>query len=108
MASPFDFDGAAAIVATMHGKKQLIEPALTVLGLHVLTAPSIDTDHYGTSTRDINRTGSQCDTLLAKAPAGLDLSYKADFSVASEGAFGPQCGDGWLNPTAQNWTLKWD
>jgi hypothetical protein len=89
MALAFDFDGTAAVVVTMHGKEQVIEPALAALGLHFLTAPSIDTDHYGTFTRDIDRTGGQCDALLAKAQAGLDLSPKADFSMASEGAFGP-------------------
>lgn len=89
MALAFDFNGKAAIVATMHGKEQVIEPALAGLGLHFLTPPSIDTDCFGTFTREIERTGSQCDALLAKAQAGLDLSPKAEFAVASEGAFGP-------------------
>ncbi len=35
-------DGKAAIVATLHGKEQVIELALAGLGLHFLTVPSID------------------------------------------------------------------
>ena len=89
MTLAFDLDGKAAIVATMHGKERVIEPAFTALGLRFLTAPSIDTDRFGTFTRDVDRAGSQRDALLAKAQAGLDLSPDAAFALASEGAFGP-------------------
>jgi hypothetical protein len=89
MSLAFDLDGRAVVIATMHGKEQVIEPALAGLGLHFLSAPSIDTDRFGTFTRDIGRAGSQRDALLAKAQAGLDLSPDADFALASEGAFGP-------------------
>lgn len=85
----FELDGKAAVVATMHGKGRVIEPAFAPLGLRFLAAPSIDTDCYGTFTRDIGRAGSQRDALLAKAQAGLDLLPEADFALASEGAFGP-------------------
>ncbi|MBU3991264.1 MAG: hypothetical protein KKA12_01705 [Alphaproteobacteria bacterium] len=89
MSLAFDLDGKTAVIATMHGKEQVIEPALAGLGLRFLAAPAIDTDRFGTFTRDIARAGSQRDALLAKAQAGLDLSHEADFAVASEGAFGP-------------------
>lgn len=89
MATAFDLDDKAAVIATMHGKGRVIEPALAVLGLRFLAAPPIDTDRYGTFTRDVGRAGSQRDALLAKAQAGLDLAPEADFAVASEGAFGP-------------------
>ena len=67
----FELEGKAAVVATMHGKGRVIEPAFAPLGLRFLAAPSIDTDCYGTFTRDIGRAGSQRDALLAKAQAGL-------------------------------------
>lgn len=89
MSRAFDLDGKAAVVVTMHRKEQVIEPALAGLGLRFLAAPSIDTDRYGTFTRDVGRAGSQREALSAKAQAGLDLSPEADFSLASEGAFGP-------------------
>ena len=73
----------------MHGKGRVIEPAFAGLGLRFLAAPSIDTDRFGTFTRDVDRMGSQREAVLAKAQAGLDLSTKADFALASEGAFGP-------------------
>ena len=89
MGLPLSLVGKSAVVATMHGKEQVIRPSLSLLGLSFLPAPSIDTDRFGTFTREIQRTGNQKDALLAKAQAGLELSPKADFAIASEGAFGP-------------------
>lgn len=73
----------------MHGKHRVIEPVLARLGLRFLPLPPIDTDRYGTFTREIGRSGSQREALLAKAQAGLDMCLDADFAIASEGAFGP-------------------
>lgn len=89
MARPFELAGRSAIVVTMHGKEQALEPALGRLGLRFLPAPSLDTDLFGTFTRDVARAGSQREALLAKARAGLQVAPGADFAVASEGAFGP-------------------
>lgn len=88
-AAAFDLHGKAAIIVTMHGKAEVIEPALAGLGLRFLASPRIDTDLYGTFTRDVGRAGSQRDAVLAKAQAGLDLMPEADYALASEGAFGP-------------------
>jgi len=73
----------------MHGKDLVIAPALEQLGLRVIACPGLDTDSFGTFTRDIARSGNQHAALLAKAKAGLALAGQADFAVASEGAFGP-------------------
>lgn len=89
MSQAFDLDGKTGVIATMHGKEQVIEPALAELGLRCVAATAINTDRFGTFTRDIVRAGSQRDALLAKAQAGLDIMPEADFAVASEGAFGP-------------------
>lgn len=89
MSRAFDLDGKTAVIATLHGKEQVIAPGLAALGLRFLAAPAINTDRFGTFTRDIDRAGSQREALLAKAKAGLDLAHEADFAVSSEGAFGP-------------------
>lgn len=89
MGLPLSLEGKSAVVATMHGKEQVIRSSLSSLGLSFLPVPSIDTDRFGTFTREIHRTGNQKDALLAKAQAGLELSPKADCAIASEGAFGP-------------------
>lgn len=86
---PFETRGRTAVVATMHGKERVIIPALAPLGLAFLPCPAIDTDRFGTFTRDIRRAGSQRAALDAKARAGLAAAPGADYAVASEGAFGP-------------------
>jgi hypothetical protein len=89
MRDPWDLAGRRAVVATMHGKTAVIAPVLAPLGLTCVTCQGLDTDRFGTFTRDIARSGSQTDALLAKARAALDLDPTADFALASEGAFGP-------------------
>lgn len=78
--------GKTAVVATMHGKERVIIPTLAPLGLAFLPRPPIDTDRFGTFTRDIRRAGSQKEALAAKARAGLAAAPEADYAVASEGA----------------------
>lgn len=89
MDRPFETRGRTAVVATMHGKERVIIPALAPLGLAFLPCPAIDTDRFGTFTRDIRRAGSQRAALDAKARAELAAAPGADYAVASEGAFGP-------------------
>lgn len=89
MTLPFDLAGRVAVVATMHGKEKAITPPLTALGLRFAETPPIDTDAFGTFTRDVARTGDQREALVAKARRGLELAPAAQFAVASEGAFGP-------------------
>ena len=62
------------------------------LGLGPLLASPVDTDMFGTFSRDIPRLDSQAETLIAKARAGLAAVPEADFAIASEGAFGPHPG----------------
>ena len=89
MVDSFVLANGSVVVATMHGKERVIGPVLADLGMRVLAIPQIDTDRFGTFTRDVARSGSQVEALLAKAQAGLGLAPDADFVVASEGAFGP-------------------
>lgn len=82
------FEGRTAILVTKHGKEQVIAPALKPLGITVEVATTIDTDQFGTFSRDRPRLGSQEDTAYAKAALALEQTG-ADLAIASEGSFGP-------------------
>lgn len=84
-----DIAGRTAVIVTMHGKEDLIAAGLAESGLRFLSPPEIDTDRFGTFSGEIPRAGSQLNALLTKARAGLDAAPRADFALASEGAFGP-------------------
>jgi len=87
-ARPYEDD--EAVLATMHGKERVIAPLLRgALGLRVRVAPGINTDRFGTFSRDIERTGSQLDAARAKIAAAFEMSPGARVAVASEGSFGP-------------------
>lgn len=80
--------GTRAVLATMHGKERVIAPILSQeLGIQVEVAVGVDTDSFGTFTRDIERKGSQRETALRKARAGLAADPLAGIGIASEGSF---------------------
>jgi len=84
------FRGRLAVLATMHGKEQVIAPVLDQrLGLRIEVAQGLDTDRFGTFTREVPRPGSQRETARLKAQAALAAVPEADFGLASEGSFGP-------------------
>ena len=79
-----------AVRATIHGKERVIAPVLTEgLGLVVGLAMGVDTDMFGTFSRDVERTGSQLDAARAKIAAGFEYAPYARVGIASEGTFGP-------------------
>ena len=83
-------NGAGALLATMHGKERVIAPlAARFLGLQVEVVPGLDTDAFGTFSRDVPRTGSPLDAARAKIAAGFALMPEAIVALASEGCFGP-------------------
>ncbi|BAY52883.1 hypothetical protein NIES2134_120370 [Thermostichus vulcanus NIES-2134] len=82
------FQGRTAILATKHGKEQVIAPALARLGVTVVVASDFDSDRFGTFSREIPRCGTQEEAALAKAEAVL-AQTGADLVIASEGSFGP-------------------
>ncbi len=87
-ARPYQHDDA--VLVTMHGKERVVAPLLLrALGLRVRLTPGIDTDRFGTFSRDIERTGSQLDAARAKIAAAFEISPGARVAVASEGSFGP-------------------
>lgn len=89
-AMPPPYDGAQALIATMHGKERVIAPlAARFLGLRVEVARGLDTDVFGTFSREIARTGSPLDAARAKIAAAFALAPEAGVALASEGSFGP-------------------
>ncbi|URR36639.1 hypothetical protein NBE99_05760 [Thermosynechococcus sp. HN-54] len=82
------FQGRTAILATKHGKEQVIAPALAPLGVTVVVANDFDSDRFGTFSREIPRCGTQEEAALAKAEAVL-AQTEAELVLASEGSFGP-------------------
>ena len=79
-----------ALLATMHGKERVIAPLLErAMGLRVHVARDLDTDRFGTFSRDIARTGSQLDAARAKIEAAFEGDPRARVGIASEGSSGP-------------------
>lgn len=77
------------MLATRHGKAEVIAPALASLGLAVVATDAVDTDRFGTFTGTVARAGTMREAARAKAIAGLAAMPGAEFAIASEGAFGP-------------------
>lgn len=84
------YKNTVAVLATMHGKERAIGPVLAQgLGLRVALAMGLNTDRFGTFSRDVERTGSQLDAARAKIAAGFQYAPYACVGIASEGSFGP-------------------
>jgi hypothetical protein len=89
-ADRFALAGSLAVIATMHGKERVIAPLLAEgLGLVCCVAEGLDTDRFGTFSRERARDGSALDAARAKASAALALVPEARIAIASEGSFGP-------------------
>ena len=82
--------GQKAVLATMHGKERVIAPILnSCFGLDVETCVGLDTDKFGTFSRDIKRLGTSLEAAREKAKAAAELTPMARVAIASEGSFGP-------------------
>ncbi|MTJ79564.1 MAG: hypothetical protein F8N37_00885 [Telmatospirillum sp.] len=82
--------GVTAVLASMHAKERAIAPVLEAgLGLVITPAVGLNTDQFGTFSRDIARTGSPSEAARAKIAAGFDVRPDARIGIASEGCFGP-------------------
>jgi hypothetical protein len=78
-----------AVLATMHRKEQVIAPLLEQeLGLQITVPPDLNTDVFGTFTRDVKRLGTQIEAARAKAAKVIELTGEP-LALASEGSFGP-------------------
>lgn len=82
--------GERAVLATMHGKETAITPVIArFMGLEVGVPAGLDTDAFGTFSREVERRGTPLDAARAKIASGFDLMPEARFGLASEGSFGP-------------------
>jgi hypothetical protein len=73
----------------MHGKEQVIAPILRQeLGMEVVTPSDINTDVFGTFTREIERQGSQLQAARLKIQLIVQKTG-ALLALSSEGSFGP-------------------
>ncbi|WP_137931659.1 DUF6671 family protein [Mesorhizobium comanense] len=88
--APRPYERTEAVLATMHGKERVIAPLLErALGLRVAATTNVDTDRFGTFSRDVERTGSQLDAARAKIAAAFAAAPDVNVALASEGSFGP-------------------
>ena len=82
--------GSKAVLATMHAKESVISPLIErFLGCSVEVARGVDTDAFGTFSRDIERAGNQLEAARAKIEAGFQHVPSARIGLSSEGSFGP-------------------
>ncbi|WP_323494116.1 DUF6671 family protein [Sphingomonas sp. 10B4] len=74
----------------MHDKQKVVAPIVErFLGLRLEVTTGVDTDAFGTFSRDIERTGSQLDAARAKIEAAFERMPDLKIGLASEGSFGP-------------------
>lgn len=84
------YQGEQFVFATMHDKELFLEGACKkILGASLRGLKGIlDTDLLGTFSGEIEREGTQKETVLKKCLLGLEKSGLS-FGLASEGSFGP-------------------
>lgn len=75
-------------MATMHGKERVLKPALAAIGIELVMPANLDTDLFGTFTRDRPRAGTMLEAARAKAKAAMQ-DTGLQVALASEGAYGP-------------------
>ncbi len=86
----FSYNNLPAVLATKHGKERVIAPVLEQgLGLCVELPVKLNTDRFGTFTREIQRAGSQLDAARAKIAAAFENAPHVAIEIASEGSFSP-------------------
>jgi hypothetical protein len=86
----FSYNNTPAVLATMHGKERVIAPLLERdLALRIELASGLNTDRFGTFSREIERAGAQLDAARAKIAAAFENAPHVTTGIASEGSFGP-------------------
>lgn len=83
------FKDRKLVVATMHGKEDVIAPLLKeALGVCIVAATDFDTDAFGTFTGERERLDDPLTTARNKCRAAASR-YRCSLAIASEGSFGP-------------------
>jgi hypothetical protein len=72
----------------MHQKEIVIAPLIEELGIKVIVPQNLNTDVFGTFTREIERPGTQIEAARLKAEKALALTGET-LAIASEGSFCP-------------------
>ncbi len=71
----------------MHGKEEVLLPALKSIGVKNVQIPALDTDQFGTFSGEINRLDDPIKTLRKKCVLANKMTGN-DLVIASEGSFG--------------------
>jgi hypothetical protein len=82
------FQNRTGALATMHQKEKVIAPILkAALGVQMIVPQGLNTDEFGTFTRDIQRAGDQLNAARLKTDKAMALTGLS-LAIASEGSFG--------------------
>lgn len=81
------FKNRTAVLITKHKKDEVIFPVLAQLGMNFKLLDTVDTDTFGTFTRDIERKGTQLEAARYKALKAIEETGES-IAIASEGSFG--------------------
>ncbi|MFZ9718594.1 MAG: DUF6671 family protein, partial [Chitinophagaceae bacterium] len=101
------FRGRKLVIATMHGKEQVLAPVLQeALGVDLILPASFNTDAFGTFSGEIPRELSPDAAAIAKCSLAMQLTG-CDLAVASEGSFGPHPILGFV-PANEEWLFLVD
>ena len=77
------YHNTVAVLTSMHAKERVIGPILQdELGLIVGLATGVDTDKFGTFSREVERNGSPLDAARAKIAAGFEYAPSARVGLA--------------------------
>lgn len=83
------FQGRSLVIATQHGKEEVICPVLVpTLGVDCYVPDFVNTDDLGTFTGEIERPGSPLDVVRQKCQMAREVTGM-DLVVANEGTFAP-------------------
>lgn len=82
------FKNRNAVLITKHKKDEVIFPVLTQTAMNLNLLDTIDTDTFGTFTRDVDRKGTQLEAARYKALKAIEETGES-LAIASEGCFGP-------------------
>ncbi len=83
------FEKRKLVIATMHGKEQVLAPLLMeALDVEVILPPQLNTDAFGTFTGEVERTLAPLDAAIIKCKTAMQQTG-CDIAVANEGSFGP-------------------
>jgi hypothetical protein len=83
------FTNRVALLATMHQKERVIAPILEQeLGIKIIVPQDLNTDIFGTFTREVKRRGNQIEAARLKAEKALEITGEK-LAIASEGSFAP-------------------